>query len=80
MYKQICAEYFGDISAELLLQNMTNANHNHNTIDDVREFVRGFTVSAEYEFAWEGDSNFAKTHPPVPNRKRFVRLVLEPLE
>ena len=79
MYKQICSEYFGDISADLL-QNMTNVNHRHNTIDDVREFVRGFTVSAEYEFTWEGDSNFAKTHAPVPNSKRFVRLVLEPLE
>lgn len=57
MYKQICSKYFDDISAALPLQNMTNVNHRHNTIDDVREFVRGLSVSAEYEFTWEGDSN-----------------------
>lgn len=49
-YKQICSEYFGDISAELVLQNITNDNPNYNTIDSVRELVREFSISAEYEF------------------------------
>lgn len=75
MHKQICGEYLGGISAELLLQNLTNINHNCNTIDDIREFVRGFTVTAEYEFEWEGDPKTT-----MPTGQRFARLVVEPDE
>lgn len=72
-HKRVCPEYLGDISAELLLQNLTNVNHSANTIDEIREFLRGeFQVSAEYEFEWEGDPQST-----VPKTKRLVRLVLD---
>jgi hypothetical protein len=55
-YKQITAEYLGDINAEPFLQNLTNTNKFYSTISEIREFARApFKVVAEYEYEWQGD-------------------------
>jgi len=46
----IITEYLGDISTELLLQNLTNINRFVSSIDAIRQSVPGgFMVTAEIE-------------------------------
>ena len=66
-HKQIMSEYLGDVDARLLLQNLVNINPAFNTIDR-------FSVEADYEYEWEGDSG-----TELPRKKRLVQLRLEPV-
>jgi hypothetical protein len=46
----VLPEYLGDISTELFLQNLTNFNPGHSSIDQIRMSVPGgFSVIAEIE-------------------------------
>lgn len=77
-HKQTMPEYLGDINPELLLQNLTNINPHHSSIDEIRFGLaelekRGkvLTVNANFEYTWEGDP---KTTIPVA--KRFVGIII----
>jgi len=81
MPRKIFSEYLGDVSAELLLQNLTNLNPHRSSIDIIRAAVpAGFTVTAEIEQEvltseeCEGTARNSDSHPPG----KLVRLVLEP--
>jgi hypothetical protein len=51
MKREVFPEYLGDVSTELLLQNLTNTNGTASAnLDCVREmFPRGFTVTGEFQ-------------------------------
>lgn len=79
-HKQVLPEYLGDIDSELFLQNLTNINPHHNSIDEIRfglsELQKNggvLTVTAECEYEWNGDPKAT-----LPVAKRFVRLTIEP--
>ena len=75
MEKKTLPEYLGDITPELLLQNLTNTNqHAQETINTIRALnPERLMVSAEYEFEWEGDSKTT-----LPKSKRFVGFSIVP--
>lgn len=78
----IFPEYLGDVSAELLLQNLTNTNQNFSSIDAIRamaDFHGAFQVIAEIErpvHESEVEPDPRETLTPRPGK--LVRIVLEP--
>ena len=86
----IITEYLGDISTELLLQNLTNVNHFHNSIDAIRLAVpSGFTMIAEIERPIYGGeemqrhvdemNEYIKRTGKCPEEPgKLLRLILEP--
>jgi len=82
----IFAEYLGDISTELLMQNLTNTNPHFSSIDLIREsFPEGFTVSAEIERPFaetqtEKEKIMQEMRSGLQPKGKLVRLVLDAKE
>jgi hypothetical protein len=91
MKTKILPEYLGDISTELLLQNLTNTNPHVSKINWLRELVPdGFTVSVEYELPTaenemdmnqlqsEAEKRIKPNNPETwdPKPTKLIRLVL----
>jgi hypothetical protein len=87
----VFSEYLGDIATEALLQNLTNTNVNHSSIDAIRAAIPGgFSVVAEIELSimdtaefgplkvWGRTLNEKEVEALLRQPRKLIRIVITP--